>query len=161
MSKRTEVKAPQQWSRDGFTHVVFLAGSIEMGAAPLWRQRVIQAVPPAAPVLFLNPRRDDWDSSWKQSPKDHRFREQVTWEINGLGLADIKFFYFAPGTKSPITLLELGYTLGLGPDNGIPIVVCPEGFWKRGNVQVICTWEGVSVYDSLERGVQVLCSILE
>jgi hypothetical protein len=39
--------------------------------------------------------------------------------------------YFDPKGQSPITLLELG----LFHDKDI-IVCCPEGFWRKGNVDV-------------------------
>ena len=42
--------------------------------------------------------------------------------------------YFAPETKAPITLLELG----LFARTGKAVVCCPEGFWRKGNVDVVC-----------------------
>ena len=42
--------------------------------------------------------------------------------------------YFDPNTKSPISLLELG----LFAKSGKLIVYCPEGFWRKGNVDVVC-----------------------
>ena len=43
---------------------LFLAGSIEMGAAVNWQDRLTTDLTPS-PVRILNPRRDDWDSSWE------------------------------------------------------------------------------------------------
>jgi hypothetical protein len=83
---------------------------------------------------MLNPRRDDWDASWRQAIDDPRFREQVEWELAGLEQADLVGMYFAPTTQSPITLLELGLTAR----SGRLIVCCPPGFWRRGNVEVVC-----------------------
>src|SRR5262249_12400873 len=62
------------------TRSVFLAGSIEMGGASPW-QAVIEAALADAPVTIWNPRRDDWDATWRQSIDDPRFHEQVTWEL--------------------------------------------------------------------------------
>jgi hypothetical protein len=42
--------------------------------------------------------------------------------------------YFAPETRAPNTLLELG----LFARSGKLVVCCPEGYWRRGNVQVVC-----------------------
>ena len=39
----------------------------------------------------------------------------------------------AKDSKSPITLLELG----LHKDDNI-IVCCPEGFYRKGNVDIVC-----------------------
>lgn len=43
--------------------------------------------------------------------------------------------YFDPSTKSPISLLELGI-LTANPNK--LLVCCPEGFWRKGNVDVVC-----------------------
>ena len=112
---------------------VFLAGSIEMGLAGDWQAEVIAALSDLE-LMILNPRRDDWDSSWRQSIDDPRFREQVEWEIDAQGRADLIAMYFAPETRAPITLLELG----LFASSGKQVVCCPEGFWRRGNVEVVC-----------------------
>ena len=47
--------------------------------------------------------------------------------------------YFDPETKSPITLLELG----LYARSGKLVVCCPHGFWRRGNVDIVCDRYGV------------------
>ncbi len=44
--------------------------------------------------------------------------------------------YFDPDTKSPITLLELGLIVRDKPTR--LIVYCPEGFYRKGNVDIIC-----------------------
>src|SRR6478735_7676200 len=94
--------------------VVFLAGSIEMGTAKEWQQEVIElfdslvAAEKRAGYLLLNPRRPDWDSSWKQEYDNPPFYQQVKWEIKGLQQADHIIVYFDPATKSPVSLLELG-----------------------------------------------------
>jgi len=113
---------------------VFLAGSIEMGKVEDWRSEVEKALKDFD-VTILNPRRDDWDSSWEQSIENPQFVEQVTWELEGLERADLIAMCFQPGTKSPITLLELG----LSVNRQSPIIVlCPEEYWKKGNVDIVC-----------------------
>lgn len=138
---------PSSWDFSGpdcLGEVIFLGGSIEMGAACPWQDRVIDALSDRKGVI-LNPRRDDWDSSWEQDPTPGtKFHEQVTWELDGQERADILAFYFDPNTKSPITLLELG--LGLG--NIQPIIVyCPKTFWRYGNVKITCNRNGIPVYE--------------
>lgn len=112
---------------------VFLAGSIEMGAAESWQGQVEQGLADLA-VTVLNPRRDDWDASWGQSIDHPRFREQVEWELAGLEQAAVVGMYFAPTTRAPVTLLELGLTAR----SGRLVVCCPPGYWRRGNVEVVC-----------------------
>jgi hypothetical protein len=123
---------------------VFLAGSIEMGLAEPWQERVERALADL-PITILNPRRDEWDSSWEQSITNRQFREQVEWELDAQERADVIAMYFAPSTKAPITLLELG----LFAASGKVIVCCPPGYWRRGNVEVVCARYRVPLGESL------------
>jgi hypothetical protein len=123
---------------------VFLAGSIEMGIAEPW-QAAVEAALADVPGAVLNPRRDDWDASWEQSISDPRFRGQVEWELDGLDRATVVAMYFAPDTRAPITLLELG----LCARTGKVVVCCPPGYWRRGNVEVVCRRYGVPVVPDL------------
>jgi hypothetical protein len=59
---------------------IFLAGSIEMGVAEQWQERVV-AMLKDTPWTLLNPRRDDWDDSWEQQIDFEPFYEQVSWEL--------------------------------------------------------------------------------
>jgi hypothetical protein len=139
-----EIKAPEALPRR-----IFLAGSIEMGKAENWQERVVRDLSDVPNLTILNPRRDDWDASWIQSIANAQFRGQVEWEIVAQEMADKIFMYFAPDTKSPITLLELG----LFARSGKLIVCCPDGFWRKGNVEVVCHHFGVRYFDALEAGI--------
>ena len=134
----TIIKAPNPLQA-GFS--VFLAGSIEMGQAENWQTKVEASLADCEVVIF-NPRRDDWDSSWKQSIDDPQFREQVEWELDALERADVIVMYFDPGSKSPISLLELG----LFARSGKMVVCCPQGFWRKGNVDIVCAKYGIKHY---------------
>lgn len=112
---------------------VFLAGSIEMGRAEPWQATLEQALADL-PIAILNPRRDEWDASWEQSIANPAFRGQVEWELAAMERASLVAMYFAPATQAPITLLELG----LHARGGKLLVCCPPGFWRRGNVEVVC-----------------------
>jgi Nucleoside 2-deoxyribosyltransferase like len=138
-----EVKAP---SSPGLERRVFLAGSIEMGVAEQWQERVVRAMSDVSGLVILNPRRDDWDSSWEQRAGDPRFSEQVNWELDMLDAADIVVMYLAAGTKSPVSLLELGLHARAGKLR----VCCPEGFWRRGNVEVVCGRYRIPLFDTLD-----------
>ncbi len=138
-----EVKAP---SRPEFDIRIFLAGSIEMGKAEQWQERIVNAMSDASNLVILNPRRDDWDSSWEQRADNPQFFEQVSWELDMLDAADIVVMYLAPGTKSPISLLELG----LCARSGKLKVCCPKGFWRRGNVEVVCRRNHIPLFETLD-----------
>jgi hypothetical protein len=112
---------------------VFLGGSIENGAAEEWQQEVIKELK-WHDVNVLNPRRENWDPTWEQSKDNAQFRQQVEWELNGLGLADMIIMYLSPGTISPVSLLELG----LYAKSGKLLVFCPNDFTRAGNVHIVC-----------------------
>lgn len=140
MAKIIKPPAPLQ---DGFS--VFLAGSIELGRAENW-QTVLEQKLFGMNIIIFNPRRDIWDSSWIQSGDSPRFREQVEWELNALEQANLIAMYFAPNTKSPVSLLELG----LFARSAKLVVCCPDGFWRKVNVDMVCERYGVKQVDSLE-----------
>lgn len=159
-------KAPESTANAEGFNKTFLAGSIEMGTAELWQDRAIKifeedekAKHPASIRNYniFNPRRDDWDSSWKQTFDDPQFFQQVTWELHNLKKANNILFYFDPSTKSPITLMELGYVAGMNKRNGV-VVVCPDGFWRKGNVQVICNLHSIPIMETLEEAINHLVS---
>ena len=138
-----EVKAPMKFSSyKGFS--IFLAGSIDMGSAENWQDTVCDKLSKYN-LTALNPRRDDWDSGWVQSIHNEQFREQVEWELAALESSDRIMLYLAPGTKSPISLLELG----LFAHSGKLIVGCPEGYWRRGNVEIVCKKYNIPLVFSL------------
>ena len=124
---------------------VFLAGSIEMGNAFKY-QDIAAATLLSKGYIVLNPRRDDWDSSWVQSIDNPQFKEQVTWELLGLEMSDIIVMFFDPNTKSPISLLELG----LFARSGKLKVVCEDGFWRKGNVDIVCEKYNVPIFENLD-----------
>ncbi len=97
-------------------------------------------------LVILNPRRDDWDASWEPRADNPRFSEQVNWELDMLDAADIVILYLAPGTTSPISLLELG----LCARSGKLKVCCPAGFWRRGNVEVVCMRNRIPLFATLD-----------
>lgn len=143
------IKAPQKLDINSIS--VFLAGSIEMGKAIDWQTRVTAALEDLN-VTVLNPRRDDWDSSWEQSIDNPQFVEQVQWELSAIEKADIVIMYFDPNTKSPISLLELG----LRAEAYRTIVCCPKGFWRKGNVDVVCRYYGIDQVDTIEQLIERL-----
>lgn len=147
----TVYKAPESTSKRTEEISVFLAGSIEMGQAEKWQDTLPKLVN-IKNVAYFNPRRDDWDSSWIQSIHDSNFNEQVTWELDHLEESDIIFLYFAPDTKSPISLLELG----LFATEGKVICVCPDGFWRKGNIEIVCERYGIPLFNTLKAGISRL-----
>lgn len=146
---------------------VFLAGSIEMGAAIDWQPAATAAIAGIQPLRnILNPRRIDWDSSQVQSIDNPYFAEQVNWEMDGLDMVDVVYMYFDPNTKSPITMAELGYLAGVHKANEWDkmkmrkdfVICCPEGFWRKGNIDIICQRSGIQVLTDFDQSLKVLAS---
>ncbi|MDX2174018.1 MAG: nucleoside 2-deoxyribosyltransferase domain-containing protein [Bacteroidota bacterium] len=136
---------------------VFLAGSIEMGLAENWQEQIEKAFDESEDIYLLNPRRDDWDSSWKQSIENKQFNEQVNWELEGLEKANLIVFYFSPQTKSPVSMLELG----LFAKSGKLVVCCPEGFWRKGNIDIVCKKYDIQQANTIEEIIQNIKSYLK
>ncbi|MEM9777717.1 MAG: nucleoside 2-deoxyribosyltransferase domain-containing protein [Chloroflexota bacterium] len=134
---------------------VFLAGTIDNGNSADWQAEVEQLLTDEE-IIILNPRRNDWDASWEQTISNPKFKEQVEWELDGLDRVDAIFMYFAAGSKSPITLLELG----LHAASGKVIIVCPNDFWRRGNLEVIAERYGIPLFEKIEAGLQELQVVL-
>ncbi len=141
-----EVKAPEYPIMKGsLMDSIFLAGSIEMGTVENWQEQIARELKDINNLVIYNPRRDDWDSSWVQSIDNPQFNEQVTWELQMMEKATFIPLYFSPETKAPITLLEFG----LHAPSGKLIVCCPEGFWRKGNVDIVCERHDVEQVDTL------------
>ncbi len=140
------IKPPTSISRNHKRkYAIFLAGSIEMGKAENWQTKVEIHFKDKSDYTLLNPRRDDWDSSWKQDFENPQFYQQVSWELTGLQRADFIIMYLCAGTQSPISLLELG----LYANSGKLLVCCPKGFWRKGNVDIVCERYGIPLYEDL------------
>lgn len=132
---------------------VFLAGSIENGKAVDWQKKCGDWLSDSFEVF--NPRRDNWDANWDISFMGANFHQQVAWELNALEKADYILFYFAPNTQSPISLLELG----LYAKSQKLVVVCPDGFWRKGNVDFICVKFDIPQFEDLKSAVKYLKNI--
>ncbi|NBS41167.1 hypothetical protein EBS80_00725 [bacterium] len=146
------VRAPQPYSTDA--PIVFLAGSIEMGAARPWQDEVVASLADLD-VTVLNPRRQNWDPFWQQHPDNPEFREQVEWELDGLQRANLILMYFDPDTKSPVSMMELGLFHGRNL-----IVCCPDGFWRKGNVSIVCERFGITLCRQLPELVEAARTFL-
>ena len=142
------ILAPNKLDKSKFT--VFLSGSIDMGTAKDWQTEITEKLKDEDLILF-NPRRKDWDSSWLQSIDNPQFREQVEWELNALDEADMIVVYFDPKGQAPITLLELGIHKG----NNI-VVCCPEGYCRKGNVDIVCHKYGIRQVEDIDGLVKAI-----
>lgn len=163
-SNITELKPPAMLipSKDRFD--IFLAGSIENGKAEQWQSAFRDALKKMKPKLevgLFNPRRDNWDASWTNTPnnfknkrlKEHnpQLIEQIEWELEHLEKAQLIVMYLQPGTISPISLLELGlFAKEVYRSEKQMIVLCPDGFHRQANVDVVCQYYDISIAKNME-----------
>jgi len=124
---------------------VFLAGSIDLGKSVDW-QAELNLFLADCPGILLNPRRTQWDSTWLPEASFPPFREQVQWELDAMEAAGLIAFYFAPQSQAPVTLLELG----LAARGKKAVVCCPPGYWRKGNVDVVCEHYKIPMVPTLE-----------
>jgi hypothetical protein len=96
--------------------------------------------------VIYNPKRTDWDSTWKEDFSDSRWAEQVQWELELQDKADVVIVFFHKATQAPISLLELGLCVR----SGKAIVYAQDGYSKRGNVEAVCRRYGAKFVNSEE-----------
>lgn len=143
--------------RDFSKKSIFLAGTIDMGNSVDWQEETCVNIVKNYGDRFtiFNPRRKDWDSSWQQEYQNPNFFQQVNWELGALEAADAIIVFFAAGSQSPITLMELG----LYANSGKCLVVCEDGFWRKGNVEIVCDNYNIPMYESIKDAVNQLSVI--
>lgn len=149
--KVTVIKSPAALPTEDKRLKIFLGGSIDMGNAEDWQAKVTRELSEKNFILF-NPRRDDWNKDWKPVSTEPNFRKQVEWELEALEKSDLIIMYFTPKSQSPISLLELG----LYARTNKLMVVCPEGYWRKGNVDIVCEKYKVQRYESIDMLIKAL-----
>ena len=148
-----EIKAPDRTKAPTGSKTVFLAGSIDMGEAENWQEKLSKEVSELAEsnkkhITLFNPRRDDWDSSWKQEINNTQFFDQVSWELDHIDRCNYAVIFFSKESKAPITLMELGKISEM--NNKKVIVFCPEGYHRKGNVDIVCYRKDIPVTETYE-----------
>jgi len=146
----TEVKAPGEYNK--LLHPsVFLGGAIDQGKAANWQEKVVKALGDLD-GLILNPRRDDWE----ESIDNPEFRKQVEWELKAQEGADLRLYVLLDDSKGPVTMLEIG--LFAKKDS---VLCIEEGFYRRGNLEVIAERYNVPIYRKLDEMLEDLHRALE
>jgi len=56
-----------------------------------------------------------------------------------------------PATQSPISLLELG----LYANSGKLTVICPDGFYRKGNVEVVCALYDIPLFNNINEFMHI------
>lgn len=144
---RPHCEIPADFEAGGKYTGIFLAGTIDMGTGEDWQAGLLDCFSAkSGRYLLYNPRQEHWDAS-RPGEMDY----QVNWELEHLEKADIIIMNILSGSKSPITLLELG----LFARSGKLHVVCTPDFYRYDNVRITCARYGVPVYSTLEELLSV------
>ena len=106
---------------------IFLAGTIDNGDSKNWQEEICALLKCRNDIIVFNPRRIPWSDN-------NDIQEQIRWELKRLEESDIILMNILPGSKSPITLLELG----LFARSGKLRVFCNDGFYRFDNVKITC-----------------------
>ena len=137
------IHAPDE-IHDDFKPRVFLGGTIDNGDSPDWQSEVYDRFK-HFDVTFLNPRRPNWSAQADQI----EIKRQIQWELHALKTADSVLIYFAPGSQSPISLLEMGIYV----QSKKLVVCCPPKFYRYMNVKTTCEWFNAAFHESLDEAV--------
>lgn len=131
---------------------IFLAGTIDNGESYNWQQGVIDNLSNCnlPNVTIYNPRRDKWEPD----ADEEQMFEQIKWEQKYLNECDIILMVLKSGSKSPISLLELGQFCD---DNKI-ILCCAEEFYRLTNVKYIAQAYEIPLYyvDDVDKITEII-----
>lgn len=147
--------APEPITSNQYLPHLFLGGSIDNGKASKWQDfalRHIRSSNDSDQIIVLNPRRLNWNPHVVQEAADPVLQEQVTWELDAMERSDVILLWLEAGSMSPITLLELGLAAGQNHAGLLnkALVGCQPGFWRRGNVEIVCKRYRIPFVDTLE-----------
>lgn len=123
---------------------LFLAGTIDNGESENWQEVLCTS--------RLNNWYDIYSPRTNMTPEQYKDPSvginQIEWEQFYINRCDKILFNFLPKSKSPITLMELGFALGKGTQD--IIVVCQPEYWKFLNVERMCKIYKAHLYHNME-----------
>lgn len=166
--KMKEIVAPNpvDWFDKNFK--IFLAGSIELGKAENWQNELYQKFYDSEfydkqnifyDVTLINPRRNSWSAEFGYTSECEEFAKQVNWELEAMENSDLIIMYLQPESMSPVSLMEFG--LYCGSLESKMIVCCPDGFWRKGNIEIMCKRYSIPLYNSKEDLINAVKEILK
>lgn len=131
-SQAQVIRAP---ARPQQTHrlSIFLGGTASDTGEPDWREALNKGLADQAVTIF-DPKRDDWDATWREDFSDTRWADQIQWELDMQDTADIIVVLFHGVTAAPVSLAEMGMASRTGK-----LIACAlDGYCKKGYVEAVC-----------------------
>ncbi len=128
---------------------IFLAGTIDNGDSVDWQSQFAEKLEKTLgeeDVVIYNPRNAEWDTKMQPVLSNPKFKHQVLWEHEGLCSSDYIIMNLLPDSKSPISLMELGAFA----DSSKLLVICPDEFYRVGNVDFYCNFYDIPKFDGID-----------
>lgn len=131
---------------------VFLAGSMNTE----WRQKLMNNWSSltrnnnVGNVVFVDPTRRDWDSSWTTKYGDAKFYQQTKWELSTMRQCDWVIVYLNKDSKSPVSMVETVLNMDR------VLLVRDDEFWQAGYIDILCEEFGIPQFDSLDKVLEYL-----
>lgn len=134
------------------SRIFLLAGASEMDSSSRWQETVASFISKAGHIALCSRLQDSKLST--SSFENAHFFQVRSWELDALELAEFVVFHLDASSKSPEGILELGYAAAKFPKK--VCVICPEGFWCKGLVDILCYREDLMKYKSVEEMLDAL-----
>lgn len=128
------------------SRIFLLAGASEADGGSRWQEMVATCISKMGHIALCTPPRETGTSV--ASFENPQFFQSRSWELDALDLAEFVVFHLDSLSRSPEGLLELGYAAARFPQK--VCVICPEGFWCKGLVDLFCYREDLMKYKSVD-----------
>lgn len=128
------------------SRIFLLAGASEADGGSRWQETVAAFISKVGHIA-LSTRSRETPTGMPTFENPHFFQAR-SWELDALDLAEFVIFHLDSISRSPEGILELGYAAAKFPQK--VCVICPEGFWCKGLVDLLCYREDLMKYKSVE-----------
>ena len=142
-------------NRESMTHVYVNDPKLEKGLGGLFTRTSITGYMPAYRSNWNNVPGFTEDGKPKPGTEFSGDAQFVT--QGGNIIFRPTYSYIDPETKSPITLMELGIH---AHGSKIIIMCCPDGFYRKGNVEIVCDRYAIMCFNELDGAKKVLDMML-
>jgi hypothetical protein len=146
----TIINAPAKYNPELSGVTVYLAGVVDRAVTEDWRDQITTALGKlrlSFDITVFNPKRNDWDEGWIPEMNNPQFSEQVNWELDALNISKWIIVYFKKNAQAPVSILEFG----MYADSGRLLVCCEGGFWKKGNIDIICSRKNIPAFETMQQ----------
>lgn len=131
--------------------VISLTGPISSKRERCWQLPVAEDLR-ARGFQVRTPLEKRWLSEWLEHTGEPVFQRNVASNFQDLDESDEILMHFTEDSLAPTSLLQFGRYV----HSGKLTVSCERGFWRRGNLEIMCGLYGVPLFESQRDGVEHL-----